>query len=273
MKYAIISDLHANIEALDAVLGRIDELGVDSVLCLGDIVGYHADPEPCIERLRERGIRSLAGNHDRAVVGSKSALHFGSRARRVVEWTRRQLSAASLEYLARLPIASPIDGRFFAVHAALHPEPNDDLHLSTAARVRQSLALLESGRFGTRVCFFGHTHRPVVHTLVGVELKSRDVDTEVSLELDPELAVMINPGSVGQPRDGDTRASFAVYDSDAQRVAFHRVVYDYRACNEKTERAGLFDREPAHVRGSVWINARVEEGSRLLRRAFERTLR
>jgi predicted phosphodiesterase len=272
MRYAIISDLHANIEALDATLARIDALGVDRVLCLGDIVGYNADPEPCIERLRERKIRSLAGNHDRAVVGTRSALHFGSQARRVVEWTRHQLSDQSRAYLARLPIADSIDGAFFAVHAALHPEPNDELHLSTKERVRASLLALASGRFGARVCFFGHTHRAVVHSLSGTHVQSRDVDTETTLELDPELFHIVNPGSVGQSRDGDPRAAFAVYDSDASAVSFHRVAYDFALCHDKAERAGLFDREPAHVRGSVWISARVDEGAKLLRRAFERVL-
>lgn len=274
MRYALISDLHANIQALDAVLARIDELGVDRIVCLGDIVGYHADPEACVQRLCERDVWSLAGNHDRAVVGARSALHFGSRARKVVGWTKRRLSQASREFLAALPVAAPIDGAFFAVHAALHPEPNDELHLSTKERVRESLRALASGRFTrARLCFFGHTHRPVIHSLRGQHVESRDIDVETSVELDPGALMLINPGSVGQPRDGDSRASFAVYDQACSSVSFYKVTYDVRACHDKARREGLFDPEPAHVRSSVWIGARVDSGARFLRRALDRAVR
>jgi predicted phosphodiesterase len=270
MKIALISDLHANIEAFEAVLARIDQLGVDRIYCLGDIVGYHADPERCIERLRERQIRSLAGNHDRAVAGLSKPLHFGSRARRAVGWTRERLSAESMQFLASLPVADrPCDG-CFAVHGALHPEPNTELHLSTRQRVSASLTELASGRFGARLCFFGHTHRPVVHALSRGLVDSRDVDGELTIRLDPRAATLVNPGSVGQPRDGDARAAFALYDSDASVVSFHRVAYDWQSCHDKALRAGLFDDEPMHLSSAAWVRARVDEGARLLRRALDR---
>jgi predicted phosphodiesterase len=272
MKIALISDLHANIEALDATLSEIDGRGVDRIFCLGDIVGYHADPEACIERLRERQIRSLAGNHDRAVAGLCSTRHFGSRARRAAAWTRRQLSAESLAYLASLPVAEHLVHGCFSVHGALHPEPNADLHLSTRERVRASLKELQSGRFGARVCFFGHTHRAVVHVVSGAGVRSRDVDTETTLLLDAHAATLVNPGSVGQPRDGDPRAAFAVYDTERRTLEFVRVSYDWRACHEKARRAGLFDPEPAHRRSSVWVLSRLDGGARRLERALGRAL-
>jgi predicted phosphodiesterase len=271
MKYAIISDIHANIEALDAVLARIERLGVDRTLCLGDVVGYHADPEACLDRLDARGVRSLAGNHDRAAAGVRSAVHFPTRARRALEYARARLDPERLARLGQQPFAELIDDAFFAVHAALHPEPNDALHLSTRERVKASLAVLASGQLGSKLCFFGHTHRPVIHTLRGSRVESRAIDGEPELELEPGAVQMVNPGSVGQPRDGDTRASFAVYDTARSTVSFQRVAYDWRACHEKARRAGLFDPEPAHVRGSVWVAACVDDGAQLLRRAIERT--
>lgn len=266
MKIAFISDLHANIEALDATLAAIDGRGVDRIFCLGDIVGYHADPEACIQRLRERQIRSLAGNHDRAVAGLSSTLQFGSRARRAAAWTRRQLSGESLAYLASLPVAEHLAGGCFAVHGALHPEPNADLHLSTRERVRASLRELEAARFGARVCFFGHTHRAVIHAGSGAGVWSRDIDVPTTVELRAEGATLVNPGSVGQPRDGDPRAAFAVYDTERRAVEFVRVVYDWQACHDKARHAGLLDAEPAHLRSAVSVLGRIDAGARRLLR-------
>ncbi len=272
MRIALISDLHANIEALDAALERIQTLSVDQTYCLGDIVGYHADAEACIERLRERQIRSLAGNHDRAVAGLRSALHFGERARRAVDWTRRRLSAESLAFLGSLPVAELAFEGCFAVHAALHPEPNDELHLSTRERVLASLTLLASGRFGASLCFFGHTHRPVVHRLERARVVTSNLDSEAVIQLDPERPTLVNPGSLGQPRDGDPRAAFAIYDSERHSVEFHRVAYDWQTCHDKARRAGLFERDPAHVRTSTWVRARVDGGAGILKRAVGRAL-
>ena len=267
MTTAVISDVHANIEALEAVLERIDRLGVREIRCLGDIVGYHADPEACVRLLMDTGVESLAGNHDRAVAGSESALDFGARARRAVRWTRERLSQKSLSFLRTLRVSELVPGRYFAVHAALHPEPNDRLHLSTRERVRASLLELATGRFGSMLCLFGHTHRPVVHRLEGPRVVSLDLDRPGRVKLDPGVPTLLNPGSVGQPRDGDPRAAFAVLDGDS--VELLRVEYDVRACHDKARRAGLFDPEPAHVRSSVWIAARAHEGTRLVRRAIE----
>jgi len=266
---ALISDVHANLEALEAVLERIDRLGVRDIRCLGDIVGYHADPEACVRRLVDARVSSLAGNHDRAVVGSESTLDFGARARRAVRWTRQRLSDTSLAFLRALPVSELVPGRYFAVHAALHPEPNDRLHLSTRERVRASLVELATGRFGSLLCLFGHTHRPVIHRLEGQRVVSRDLDRPERIRIELGVPTLINPGSVGQSRDGDPRAAFAVLDGDS--VELFRVEYDVRACHDKARRAGLFDPEPAHLRSSAWIAARAQEGARLVRRAIEKT--
>jgi predicted phosphodiesterase len=247
MRLALISDIHANREAFEAVLERIDALGVDRVLCLGDIVGYYADAEACIELLGERGIESLGGNHDLATAGLRSAEEFGARARRVVEWTERRLSRPALGFLRGLTVARAMDPTFFAVHAALHPEPNDQLHLSSRPRVEASMRALASGRFGSTLCFFGHTHRPVIHALEHGRLESLAVDTDACVRLSVDACYLINPGSVGQPRDGDARASFAIWDGAKRTVAFHRVAYDWRRCHDKARRAGLLEPEPTPV--------------------------
>lgn len=247
MIYAVISDLHANLEALRAVLGAIDHGPADTIVCLGDIVGYNANPNECVELLRRSGARSIVGNHDRAAIGVKDASDFGTLGRRAIRWTRSVLTGESARFLASLPTELSVDGRFFAVHGALHPEPNDDLHLSTEARVTKSLHALATGRFGSNVCFFGHTHRAVVWELRRGQVRCH---TGSELELLPHAHYLINPGSVGQPRDGDQRAAYALYDAERRSVRFCRVTYDFEAAESRTRAMGLLD-EPPRLHGAL----------------------
>jgi len=225
VKYAIITDVHANIEALSAVLAQIDRERIDEVVCLGDIVGYNASPNECVELIRRRGIRSIAGNHDRAATGDLDTGRFGSTARSAVEWTRARLRPENREFLRGLPRHLLIDGRFFAVHAALHPEPNDELHLSNDARVEASFRQLETGRFASRLCFFGHTHRPVIYEH---GRGTRRVEG-ASVTLLPDACYLVNPGSVGQPRGHDLRAGFAVFDALRGAIELRLVAYDWQS--------------------------------------------
>jgi len=254
MRYAVLSDVHANLEALTAVLRRLNMLAVDRIVCLGDIVGYHADPRACLELLRASGAHLIAGNHDRAATGKKDPSDFGFAARRAVLWTQGKLEEADRRFLDGLPVFDHLDG-FAIVHAALHPEPNEDLHLSTRSRVDRSLAALASGRFDARVCFFGHTHRPVAHELRDNRYVSHSADRIVPLA--PDGVYLVNPGSVGQPRDGDQRAAFLVYDTRAQTIAFHRVAYDRAACLRKARSAGLLHRETPFARAYRALSVRA----------------
>jgi predicted phosphodiesterase len=267
MKYAVISDLHANLEALTAVYRQIDRLGVDAVVCLGDIVGYHANPNECIALLRSTGATCIAGNHDRAALGLKDTLKFGARARRVIDWTKTVLDDASREFLSGLPITRSVATgsgpnaefeSFFCVHGALHPQPNEDIHLSSVAKIEQSLDVLATGELGSRVCFFGHTHHAVVHAQLGTWRATRAADPQL---LDGRHGYyLVNPGSVGEPRDGDGRAGFLSFDSYSGIVAFHRVGYDVSACLAKVEAAGLMRDPTALSRSTDWIYDKLDTG-------------
>lgn len=266
MKYALISDVHANLEALRAVLERIDALGAQRILCLGDLVGYNADPGACIELLEARGIRSIVGNHDRAAVGTIDPGHFGRNARHAIIWTRQQLRARHRSYLERLPLTYSTDG-FMAVHGALHPRPNDRLHLSTPQRIEASFDQLVSGKFGVKLCFFGHTHRGVAHEHDGTRFRSLEGD---KLELHPDRHYLVNPGSVGQPRDGDERAAFALYDTGRRTIEFCRVAYDVEAMQDKRRKAGLDESPSVWERSTDWVSDLVDEARELATRAWAR---
>lgn len=235
MRYALISDLHANLEALTAVFARIDAAGVDRIVCLGDLVGYHADPNDCVDIVRQRGIECIAGNHDRAAVGLEDTEHFGAAGRIAIDWTGPRLSRANRAFLADLPLTLRIEGALL-VHGALHPEPNVRLHLSSERRVRASIERLGGGALDVDVCFFGHTHRPIAWRLEdgGLACLHRS-----EIHLARGARWMVNPGSVGQSRDRDPRAAFAIYDSEARSVTIERVRYDRAACLRKAAAAGL----------------------------------
>lgn len=251
MRYAVLADVHANLEALDAVLAAASAAGADRLVCAGDLVGYHADPDACVARLREAGAVCVAGNHDRVAAGLGEPRDFGAVARRAALWTRAHLSPSSRAFLAGLPVHRVVDGRFLLVHGALHPAPNADLHLSSHARAARSIQALEDGPWGVRLAFFGHTHRPVVHEARGRSLSTTGPRppegsmAEQSVQLGGAW-YLINPGSVGQPRDGDPRASFLLFDAEPVRaggaggaVSFRRVPFDREACLAKADRAGL----------------------------------
>ena len=241
MRYAILSDIHASVEALRAVLDDARAQGIDRLVCLGDVVGYHAEPDACVALLRARAVLCVAGNHDRVAAGLAEPTDFGEVARRAALWTRGQLSPESRAWLHALPLLAVVEGRFLIVHGALHPAPNADLHLSSPARVRRSLSALRVGPWGVRLAFFGHTHRAAIH-----EARAWGGVRSLSLAGDPILLGagayrLVNPGSVGQPRDGDPRASYAILDAgpEALSLSVRRVPFDREACLAKAARAGL----------------------------------
>lgn len=261
MKYAVIGDVHANAEALAAVLDAISRDGVGRIVCLGDVVGYNTSPNEAVRMLRASGAVAISGNHDRAAVGDIDAATFGRTARRAIEWTRTRLTEESREYLASLPSTVLVDDACFVVHGALHPEPNDALHLSTPARVTRSFEELATGRFGSNVCFFGHTHRPVIY-----EFRAKQVRTvhETDAVLEPGAHYLVNPGSVGQSRDGDWRAAYAIFDTELRRVALRRVGYDVARSERAARTEGLADVERWPARSRAWLERRIDEGRDVL---------
>lgn len=213
MKYAVISDIHANLEAFLSVLAEIDSLRPDAVICLGDIVGYGADPNACADIIRERNIPSVTGNHDAAAAGVTEPWNFNEAAREAVLWTRGELTDENREFLAGLPDRIETED-FLAVHGAIS---DPDKYILSFRDAEPEFGLM--GDY--RLCFFGHTHVPADHRSPG----------------GPERR-LVNPGSVGQPRDRDPRAAFLVYDTESG-IERRRAEYDIRPAQRKIIGSGL----------------------------------
>jgi predicted phosphodiesterase len=228
MKYAIISDIHSNLEALESVLQEIDQIGVDRIICLGDIVGYGANPNECVEIIRERKIESIIGNHDTVACGKKEPFDFNFVAKEAALWTRNTLTAKNREFLHNLPETREIDG-FLIVHGAIS---DPDLYIFSVYDAIGEFKLMKKWN----ICFFGHTHVRTYYVLIGGDVQCR---FEYEFKIKPEAKYLINPGSVGQPRDRDPRSSFLIYDSKEAAVRFIRLEYDIESAKQKIIRAGL----------------------------------
>jgi predicted phosphodiesterase len=252
MKLAIISDIHANLEALRATLADISAHAVDRIVCLGDIVGYNADPAECIALLRAADPVCVAGNHDRAVTGQITTDGFGHTAARAVRWTKLRLDAAARAYLATLPLTASIEHHLVAVHGALHPETGREIvRLETEELRRASFEALMRHPPRARVCAFGHTHRVAIFEFSDGVVREH---TENRVSLRDDAWYLVNPGAVGQSRTADPRASYLLLDTARKVVTVHRVDYDLAAAMAKTKRAGLlpaFSFLPEPVRVSL----------------------
>ena len=234
MRYLILSDLHANWHALEAVL-HAWEGQYDQVLCCGDLVGYGADPNAVAEWVRAHCAVVVRGNHDRSCTGLDGLEWFNPLARLAALWTQRALSAANAEFVRTLPRGPLLVEEFELVHGA--PYDEDD-YVMGSEEAAQAFGYLER-----RVVFFGHTHVQGgfiwncsrVESIPRTPLHSGTQE----FQIDPECAYLINPGSVGQPRDGDPRAASLLYDSDLQLVAYRRTDYDIAAAQRQINEAGL----------------------------------
>ena len=230
MKYAVFGDIHANLEALEAVLAECENQNVDSYLCIGDIVGYNADPVACVRRIRDLGVEVITkGNHDEMASSDVELVGFNPQAAQAIQWTRQQLSDEDKEWLASLPLRKTIGPKVTLVHATLDmPERWGYIFdkLTAAACMNYQF---------TPICFFGHTHVPLAFDKFGDVSGGRYEEIIV----EPGHKYLINVGSVGQPRDGDPRAGFVIYEPEERRITLHRVPYDVRRCQEKIEKAGL----------------------------------
>ncbi len=236
MRYAIISDIHANVEALEAILNDIDRRRVDKIVCLGDIVGYNASPNETIDLVRKAGILSISGNHDMRATGDAEPLGFNPQARSAILWTRDQITPENKEYLASLPETLAVDDIFFMVHGSVNSA--DDYILSTSEAILNFELLKNEG--DQHICFFGQTHRPAIFVEdEGRVFLVRGEGKEYDFMLRESAYYLINPGAVGQPRDQDERAAYTIYDARRNRVSFYRVVYDTAAASRKIVAAGL----------------------------------
>lgn len=238
-RYAVISDIHANIEALEAVLADARAQGVDDVVCLGDIVGYNAAPAECIRRIRDLGCRVVKGNHDHYCSDPYVNLDdFQPNAASVIEWTRRNISEDDTRWLHGLPLTAVVSG-FTLVHA----------NLDTPGHFRYTFndddAAANFATQATKVCFHGHTHVPCIFLRDNATLRiAKLAPTDGILERGKGL-YFINVGSVGQPRDGIPKACYAIFSMEGLTrlsIQFRRVDYDIEAAVRRIELAGLPER-------------------------------
>lgn len=229
----MISDIHANLTALQAVLKHAGE--IDAAWCLGDLVGYGPDPNECVEIVRNLPeIVCLLGNHDAAALGMIETESFNPDARLALEWTRNELDDDALEFLQSLP------DRYITDHVSLaHGSPRQPVWeylLDTRT------ATINFEYFETPYCFVGHTHLPVVYYLPDESRVARLTVPDASMQITLAPRAILNPGSVGQPRDRDPRAAYAIYDPDHNLFEFRRVAYSISSVQERMSEAGLPER-------------------------------
>jgi diadenosine tetraphosphatase ApaH/serine/threonine PP2A family protein phosphatase len=226
---AVLSDIHGNLEALEAVLEDARREPVDSMICLGDVVGYGADPNACLERILEVTDGLVLGNHDVAALDLETAETFNEVARTAIRWTAGVLTEENLEIMRGLPFEIVQDGARF-----VHASPDDPPawhYILTEQEAWNAFAACEE-----RVCFVGHSHVPLRVVLKGERLI---VEADEALRVQDDDRALINVGSVGQPRDGDWRASYALWNPETRDVVARRVEYDLLTAQRKILDAGL----------------------------------
>ena len=229
--FAVFSDIHSNLEALAAVLEDIATHGVRRMVCLGDIVGYAANPGKCVNRIRKLGCAVIRGNHDEAASGNCSLEDMRDVAKTGIEFSRRKLTPAQREWLAGLPIAAT-DGQCEFVHASLY-NPSSWPYIFGAEDAMEHFTVQRC-----RIAFCGHTHVPMVAHLNGTG-NLRFARGRGRVPLFPGGKTLVNVGSVGQPRDGQPQACYVLCDPDADTVEFRRVDYDIARTRRKIMRAKL----------------------------------
>jgi diadenosine tetraphosphatase ApaH/serine/threonine PP2A family protein phosphatase len=234
MRYLILSDVHANLEALETVVAVTRDMRCARVLVLGDLVGYGADPNAVVERVRElEPFAVIRGNHDKVGAGLEPSDAFNAVARTAIRWTYEALSDDNRDWLADLP-AGPvaIDDLLEICHGTPYDE---DAYVFDEADVLRAMQAASR-----RLCLFGHTHVQVGYRLAESSLTLETAEASRPLHVTIGTGhYLINPGSVGQPRDGDPRAGFAIYDAEAKIVEIHRVAYPVERTQARIREAGL----------------------------------
>jgi predicted phosphodiesterase len=244
VRYLVISDIHGNVHALDACLADAATLGYDAVLCLGDLVGYGADPSAVVQRVTALEPAAIVrGNHDKVCAGLEPAVLFNEVARRSIEWTQGVLSPDEMAMLTGLPKGPRLVNESLEI---CHGSPFDEDHYvfdrDDAARSLEAAA--------ARFCLFGHTHLPAVFTSAHDPAATGDGLEDDEMRLPSKGPALVNVGSVGQPRDGDPRAAYGLLDLAANTIRLRRTAYDVRAAQRRIMAAGL----------PQWLALRLEKG-------------
>jgi predicted phosphodiesterase len=232
--YGVLGDIHGNVEALEAVLAALDERGVRRLLCVGDVVGYNADPDACIALLRARGTQVIAGNHDLIGTGRLGFERCSNKARYSLKRTRRRLSADSIAWLNALPANRLVEDSIALVHGGVR---DVQLYMTTPQHIRRNAALLREDFPSARVCFFGHSHEQRLYGVAGEDV--RELPTNGVYHLSSDHLYFINAGSVDAQRKREHKlAEFSVIDSSAWTVQFFSVRYDAASTEAKATVAG-----------------------------------
>lgn len=228
-RVGVFSDIHGNLQALQRVLEQLGKMEVDYMVCCGDVVGYGANPNECVTLLRERGIPTIAGNHDYAALSLIDITYFNEIAKRAITWTRQALTPENEAFLRDLPLSCEIADMLF-VHASPRA-PEAWNYIITMGDARQSFKYFEQ-----RVCFIGHSHTPFIVENCAGNLSCPAVPM---IELKQDCRYLVNVGSVGQPRDRNPDACFTIYDREAQRIEIHRTEYDLTTAQNEIRQQGL----------------------------------
>ncbi|MEE2972282.1 MAG: metallophosphoesterase family protein [Planctomycetota bacterium] len=243
MRLGIVSDIHGNRFALEATLRNLDDLGIDRLICLGDVVGYGPDPESCLDLLLERDAFIVLGNHEEAVLDPRIALGFRDIAREAIDWTRRRLRRQRpdlLERLSSMPGMGYIGGAVMCVHDS--PVPGGRRYL---VEPKDTVAAFRG--VDVPICLVGHTHLPAAFRLrsdnqdggAGTTVEAWPRRSLGAISIEPRDRWIVNPGAVGQPRDGDPRASFGMLDLSEGTMTWRRVAYDIASAQQRAIDAGL----------------------------------
>ncbi len=235
MRYLVLTDIHSNLEGLDACLADAARHGYDQALVLGDVVGYGPDPNAVIERIRGLKLAAIVrGNHDKVAMGLNQAEGFHAAARAAASWMLDTLTAPNREWLVELPMGPTlVEGGVEICHGAPFDE---DAYIFDELDARQAFDSATEP-----VSFYGHTHFAVAFRMVGssLDVVGPAAEGDTVLVLDPAAKYLVNPGSVGQPRDGDPRAAYAIFDVEKRQIDMRRTAYDIEGTQAKMRKAGL----------------------------------
>ncbi|MEO6095350.1 MAG: metallophosphoesterase family protein [Fibrobacteria bacterium] len=233
MKYGIYSDIHGNLEALQRVLESMKHLGVEKRVCLGDIVGYGPFPNECVELVAQNSDITILGNHDSVAIGRESAEGWNNyNAQMAIEWTSKVLTPASVEFFSKLPYMVS-EAPLLFVHASPW-SPADWKYVSSLDDAVDAFSF-----FTEKICFIGHTHWPIIVIMDGEQ--SFKVSESLSYKLAPNQRILVNDGSVGQPRDRNPLASWCLCDTETMNVEIIRVAYDIGKTQEAMKKNGFAD--------------------------------
>lgn len=233
MRYLVFSDIHSNVEAFEKFLAQKKVKNIDKILFLGDLVGYGPNPEEVIGQFRELPhLRAVRGNHDKVIADLESSSLFNPAAAFSAEWSKLKISAANFQYLKKLPKGPQVIDRFITIcHGSTFDE---DYYVFSQFEASESFKFME-----TSIGFFGHTHFPIIYYLRNEKLDIVPLSENTRIKLDGNTRYLINPGSIGQPRDKNPASSYIVFDSTKMEISFNRFTYEVSKTQKKIREAGL----------------------------------